>query len=137
MADERILPTDEYSALRGRLLDNPDAVKGHGSTLDLTDFYRNAETWVAEVIVVDGDETWFLQRIRSTGGERWVIPAKVVHACRRQSATIAINRAKAAARRAAATRKAKGIVPFQKNPAGQAAIAERKGARRRRKWHKP
>lgn len=107
MAEQTTLPKDEYSQQLRQLQANPGGVE-KVSTIDLTDFYGNAVTWIVRSIRVDGDDTVFLQKIDAEGGRRLVLPAEVTAAIARQRDGILTVNRKRGARAAAATRKAKG-----------------------------
>lgn len=108
MADDTRLADDAYSVTLTRLLDNPAAIKTHGSTLNLMTFLRNTETWFVQIVRVDGKDVGFLQRVGSDGGQRWVLPAEVMAALNRQ--TVALDRIarRRGAQKAIATKLAKG-----------------------------
>jgi len=99
------LPTDDYSKTLRSLVAHPGAVE-RASTIELTDFYGNQETWVVKTVRVDGRDTVFLQRINAGGGSRWVLPAEITDAISRQRDSAVSTIRKRAARAGAATRRA-------------------------------
>lgn len=105
------LPRDEFSS-RLRELSGDDHAVRRDSTIDLEDDYGNLTTWrVTTFRSSKGDETIFLQRQTSAGGDRWVLPPAVTAAIIRQRASAtSVNRRRGAAA-GAATRAAKGIRP--------------------------
>lgn len=99
------LPTDDYSkTLRGQQA-HPGAVE-KSSTIELSDFLGNHETWIVKTVRVDGKDTVFLQRVNAGGGARWVLPPEVTEAMARQRESAVGVMRKRGARQAAATRKA-------------------------------
>lgn len=108
------IPTDEFSRRRREIGDNPASL-GSGSTVHLRDFYGNGETWVVETLQADGQTTVFLQCMSGVEPFRRMIPPEVMAAIVRHQGSIAKRIQRRAARKAAATRQALGIVPaFQK-----------------------
>jgi len=108
MADEARLADDAYSVTLTRLLDNPAVVKTNGSTINLTTFLRNTETWFVQIVRADGTDHGFLQRVGSDGGQRWVLPPEVMAAIHRQGAALDRIVRRRGARKAIATKLAKG-----------------------------
>lgn len=103
------LPTDRYSREQARLLANPAALTlARGTTLDLTDYYGNAETWVVNTIRTDGADTVFLQRVNAEGGVRFVVPSKVVAAIVAQRDALTGRSRRRGARAAVATKREAG-----------------------------
>jgi len=105
-----ILPTDHYSREQARLSNNPAAVSlRSGSTLSITDYYGNAETWVVNTIRVDGTDTVFLQRVNAEGGVRFVVPGEVVAAIHRQRDALTNTNRRRGARKAVETKREAGM----------------------------
>ena len=114
MENETTLPRDTYSTRLRELRGNPEAVE-KTSTIDLADYYGNAETWTVRTIrttakslsgALNSSDVVFIQRIDAKGGDRWVLPAEVTAAIARQrDGATTVNR-KRGANKAAATRKA-------------------------------
>jgi hypothetical protein len=106
---DSVLPTDHYSREQARLLANPAAVKLRaGSTLNLTDYYGNAETWFVDTVRVDGADTVFLQRVNAEGGVRFVVPPEVVASIHRQGESLTKFNRRRGARRAVETKREQG-----------------------------
>ena len=105
MSDAAV-PKDSYSSELRAKQANPSAVE-KTSTVDLVDFYGNAETWIVKTIRVDGADTVFLQRNGADGGDRWVLPPGVTAAMTRHRDGIADVNRRRGARQGAATRRAK------------------------------
>lgn len=103
------LPKDRYSREQQRLNMNPATIKlARGSTVDTTDFYGNAETWVINTMRTDGEDTAFLQRVSADGGERHVLPPEVLRALWAQREALTTKTRKRAARRAVETKREAG-----------------------------
>ncbi len=107
MANET-LATDAYSVTLAQLRDNPGALYGNGSTIDLVTFLRNSETWFVQVIRVEGKDHGFIQRIGAEGGQRWVLPPEVMAAIARQTSGLTDKARRRGARQAVATKLAAG-----------------------------
>lgn len=71
-------------------------------------------TWVVETIRTDDRVAIFLQVIDKDGGQRIVLPEKVCRAIYNQYHSITTKRKSIRAKKAAETRKSKGITPFAK-----------------------
>jgi hypothetical protein len=69
--------------------------------------WLKSATWVLETVRTDDTDAIFLQWIGEDGGQRIVIPHRVVEAIRRHQDSIAKARLKTRGQRAAATRKSK------------------------------
>jgi hypothetical protein len=110
MSDDLNLPTDSYSRTLSRLLDHPDAVK-KTSTINVVTLLGHTETWVVTTVRIDSRDTVFLQRIDAAGGMRLVVPSEVTTAMIRHRDGIENVNRRRGARKAAATREAKGIRP--------------------------
>jgi hypothetical protein len=122
---DSVLPNDRYSREQARLLVNPAAVTlRSGSTLNLTDYYGNAETWVVNTIRIDGADTVFLQRVNAEGGVRFVVPPEVVAAIRRQGDSLSTVSRRRGASKALDTKREAGI------PVGNPAALAKARARR-------
>lgn len=125
-ANGGVVPTDAFSRRRRELGENPSAL-GAGSTLHLIDFYGNGETWVVETFRTEGEKgkpetTVFLQRSSLQDPVRIMIRPEVMRAILRHDASIEARIRRRGARKAAATRKALGIVPgFLKTRRGKKA----------------
>ena len=104
------LPRDTYSATLRQLKGHPESVE-KTSTVDLQDFYGNAETWVVKTVRVNGHDTVFLQKNDAGGGGRWVLPPEITAVIARQRDGIHTVNRKRGARKAAATREALGQAP--------------------------
>ncbi len=117
MADAT-LPKDEFSATLARFRNHPGVVE-KASTVERADFYGNTETWVIRTLRSEGDETVFLIRSSATTSTQVVLPAEVVATITRQHDGINKVVIKRGARKAAATRKALGHVPFTKKVANE------------------
>jgi hypothetical protein len=103
-----LLPTDTFSLRLRELLHNPGAVRTT-SKIDLMDEYGHSTTWVLDTFRVEGGaETVFLQRISSGQQLREVLPPAVTAALAQQRDRATTKNRKRAARRAVATRIARG-----------------------------
>lgn len=60
MSKDTTLPTDVYSQMLSRLVDNPAGLTTKGSTIDLITLLGHSETWVIKTIRIDGNDTAFL-----------------------------------------------------------------------------
>lgn len=121
------LPTDRYSREQARLLGNPAAVTlTRGSTVDTTDYYGNAETWVVNTIRVEGADTAFVQRVSAEGGERHVLPPKVMAALWAQREALTGKTRRRGARRAVETKREAG-----QQVGNPEALRRARGARRK------
>jgi hypothetical protein len=109
MADESI-PRDDFSEALRSFERHPEAVKAR-SLVDLTDFYGNHVTWVIRTFQLEGRRTVLLERQTAGGAERLVLPPEVVGAIERQGGAASAMVRSRGARKAAATRKARGIRP--------------------------
>jgi hypothetical protein len=115
MSDDTKIPTDDFSRRRRELADNPTAASAR-ATLPLADWYGNLETWVIEMFRAEGakgrpETTVFLQRSSKREPVMLMLPPEVMAAVFRQQDQLITRGRKRAARKAAATRKALGIVP--------------------------
>jgi len=122
MEDTKI-PRDEFSTLRRSLVDNPGTVEA-SSRIDIADFYGRLETWTVDTFRVDGDTTAFIQRMSAEGSIRLVLPPQVMRALARQTMSAVEKLRARAARKAVATRIARGDTLG--NPAALAAARKRK-----------
>lgn len=128
-----LLPADEYSLKREQLSGLSTVSK---SQVETKDFYGNAQTWLIETHrMPDGATVGFLQRItqdrNGPRAMREVLPVPVMRALLRHDDLLTGKARSRAAKRAAETRKAKGIVPaFVKDPSLRGA---RKGTRKRKR----
>ena len=71
-------------------------------------------TWIVETVRTDDSVAIFLQVIDRDGGQRIVLPQKVVNLIYNQQYRIMKNRKSVRAKKASETRRARGIIPFQK-----------------------
>jgi hypothetical protein len=104
---EQTLPNDYFSTRRRELTDNPGSL-GAGSTVHVKDFYGNLETWVVETYRVDGADTVLLQRTKSDGFDRLVLPPEITATLRRQQDGNERRARRRGARQAVETKRAKG-----------------------------
>jgi hypothetical protein len=117
MDNETTLPTDVYSIMQRRLMDNPASLSRQAATLDLVTMLGHAESWIVKTIRTNGLDTVFVQRVNAEGGMRLVLPPEVVAAIGRQRDALGTVVRRRGAQRAAQTRKERGIEPaFLKNP---------------------
>lgn len=107
MDNENVLPTDTYSVTQRRLADNPEAMTADGKSIDLVTILGHSQTWIVKTIRIAGNDTTFLQRIDAEGGMRIVLPPAVTLAYRKQADRLDTLGRLRAARKGAATRKAK------------------------------
>lgn len=111
MATNDKIPRDEFSRLLRGLLDNPGAARAV-STLELTDFYGNTETWVIRTFRADRADTVFVERIDGSGaGLRLVLPPAVMTALHRQQDSVIGQQRRRGARAAVETKRAAGVDP--------------------------
>lgn len=105
---EQTIPTDNFSRRRRELTDHPGVIRS-ASTVNLSDFYGNLETWVIETFRAPGAAVEVLiQRTSVDGGLRLVLPALVMATIDRQlGQTVAVSRRRGA-RQAVETRRARG-----------------------------
>src|SRR5262245_39619303 len=106
---EKFLPRDEFTVRLRELSDNPGAVRT-SSRVDVTDSYGNLVTWTLDTFRVDGSTTSFVQRMDGNGGQRILLPPKVWDAMTRGHDNLTTKVRRASARRAVATRIARGDV---------------------------
>jgi hypothetical protein len=108
MASDTPIPQDLFSRELRSLRDNPGAFSSQ-STIDTQDFYGNAATWVLETFRDnDGTETVFVQRNDAEGGQRWVLPSKVVAALARHREQLSVRARRRQGHRLVALRKGRG-----------------------------
>ena len=107
---------DTYDRLLGALDGLPDVVAAKPSTVRVTTpLLGNAETWIIQTIRQnEKGDTIFLERVDRGGSIRIVIPAAVANAMARQRDALTKRSRSKAAKRVAAERKERGVVPFQK-----------------------
>lgn len=111
------LPRDEFSTRLRELQGSPEAVEKQ-SIVEVVDAYGNMTSWIVKTIRHDGQDTIFLQRNTSAGGDRWVLPPSVAAVIARHRDSAAMVNRRRAARTSAATRKAQGITPAFLKKAG-------------------
>lgn len=111
---EMLLPRDDYSRRLRNLKNHPEAVEKN-TRIERLDFYGNVETWNVKTVNHDGASTVFLEKgaADNTGG-RWLLPPEVVAAIYRHRDGVSEVRITRGAKKAAATRKAAGIKPFER-----------------------
>lgn len=107
MEHETTLPRDDFSTRLRGLMDNPGTLRA-ASTVQLSDFYGNAETWAIETFRVGGDATAFVQRIAVNNSLRLVLPPEIMATLARQADTLVGKSRRRGARQAIATRIARG-----------------------------
>lgn len=105
---------DNFERARDSLWGTP-GFQRRNSTITSTGFsILPGHTWIVETIRTDDTVAIFLQSIGVDGGQRIVLPARVAQAIYSQYQAIMKKRKSIRAKRAAETRREKGIVPFQK-----------------------
>ena len=110
VAEESKLPRDEFSIEMRKLSNDPGAVRRQ-SVVEHADFYGNLVTWIITTFRTDGEETVLLQRQTSDGGDRLVLPPKVMAVLtRHRDGAITVGRRRRGVE-AAAKRKAAGLRP--------------------------
>jgi len=131
MKDDVYVPSgnmpDEYDRLLGSLDGLPDSLKTKPATIQLIDILGSSKTYIVRTIrqqdrvaVKDNPEqetaappifTTFLEYYSRTERVRIVLPARVGDLIARQRDSLTNQARKTSARKAAGTRKARGIVP--------------------------
>ncbi len=109
--DQITIARDHYSDTLRRLLDNPSAVSTPGSTINTQTLLGHTESWIVKTVRTDGKDTAFIQQISAAGSQRIVLPPAVTAALGRQREALSAKLRRQAARRAADTRKQRGIEP--------------------------
>lgn len=128
MEHEKSLPRDEFTVRRRELGDNPGVVRS-SSTVNLTDFYGNLETWIIETFRAPGASVEVLIQRSSVGSPlRLVLPALVMATIDRQLGHTTAASRRRGARQAVATRRARGDVLGNPDALRKARRA-RKGAK--------
>jgi hypothetical protein len=125
---DQVLPRDQFSVRRRELQNNPGAVSA-SSTIDVVDDYGNIETWRVETYRADGHEVAFVQRNTAEGGGRWVMPAPVMAALRRQGSSLEAQTRRRGARQALATKREKGIAVGNPEALAKARRARKRGSK--------
>jgi hypothetical protein len=105
--DDTKLPTDPYSQTQDRLSNHPESSSAGGKVIDLVTLLGHSQTWIVKTIRLEGRDTTFVQRIDAEGGMRLVLPPEVTAAYRQQADRLDTIGRLRAARKGAATRKAK------------------------------
>ena len=104
----------EWEKIRGAFEGVP-GFKRRRSTIDATiPLIGTTTTYVVETWHTDDQDFLFLQIMDAKGGQRIALPPEVVHAIYNQRRGIVRQVRKDAAKRAAQTRAANGLVPFQR-----------------------
>lgn len=129
--DNKTVPTDVFSTELRRLEAHPGAIRAE-STVRVTDFYGNTETWVVETFRVleapgrAAEVTVFLQRNSVDGGQRLVLMPGVTAALDRHATSLVARARKRAANRALETRRLRGDVIGNPDALKKARQARRK-----------
>ncbi len=107
-APSGLIASDPFSVRWYELTHNPGAVRT-SSKVDLLDDYKHIETWVIDTFREEGGrETVFLQRIGNRGPLREMLPPRVTAAIAGQRDRATGHNRKRGAKRAMATRIARG-----------------------------
>ena len=72
-----LLPADEFSQTRRRLVDSPDALHAT-TTIHTADFYGNHASWIVDTFRTSDGETVLIQRLAADRPTRLVIPPDVM-----------------------------------------------------------
>jgi hypothetical protein len=107
MSDDHQIPSDGFSRVLRMLKSRPDSVEAN-STISITDFLGNTETWVVTTIRADGEEYVFIQRNGAQGGTRFVLPCEVTSVLNRQRARLLGVVRRRSTRQGLATRRLRG-----------------------------
>jgi hypothetical protein len=108
------LLTDRFERARDSLWGQPGFQRRNSTIITQGFSLIPQSTWIVETIRTDDRVAIFLQSIDKDGGQRTVLPEKVCQAIYNQYRSITAKRKSARAKKAAETRKAKGVIPFQK-----------------------
>ena len=104
---------DRFERVRDSLWGQP-GFQRRNSTITSEGFsLLPSASWIVETIKTDDQVAIFLQVIDKDGGQRIVLPGRVCQAIYNQRDRIMDTRKSVRAKKAADTRKAKGLVPFQ------------------------
>lgn len=106
--------TDRFERARDSLWGQPGFQRRNSTIISQGFSLIPQGTWIVETIRTDDRVAIFLQVIDKDGGQRIVLPEKVCQAIYNQYHAITAKRKSARAKKAAETRRAKGIIPFAK-----------------------
>ena len=110
---------DPYDRLLGALDGLPDVIQTKPAPVrTVTPLVGNAETWTVQTVrQLEQGDTIFLERTGRDGFIRLAIPPKVSAVIARQRDALTTKARRKAARAGVETRRAAGVVPFQKKKA--------------------
>jgi hypothetical protein len=125
-----LLPADEFSQTRRRLVDSPDALHAT-TTIHTADFYGNHASWIVDTFRTSDGETVLIQRLAADRPTRLVIPPDVMAHLLRHHDRVAVLAKRRHGHTLIALRKERGDVLG--NPD---ALAKARRARKARKGAK-
>lgn len=115
MNEPKQLPTNEYDRLMGQYSGLPGVAKTSPSVVRHVEFTGQTATWIVTTFrhaEQDVPETRvFLEHVDETGARRFVLPPKVVATILKQYDALVTKSRRAGAKKAAETRKERGIEP--------------------------
>jgi len=105
MPENQYIPLDRFERTRERIWNLPGFVRRQSTiTADGTELFPSA-TWVIQSVMTDDQANIFLESVSSEGGNRVVLPTKVVRTIYRHYEDLMKARRKLRAQRAADTRR--------------------------------
>ena len=110
--------SDRFERVRDSLWGQPGFQRRNSTIVNQEGFLLPLGTWIIETIRTDDRIAIFIQVIDKEGGQRMVLPERVCQAIYNQYRSITTKRKSERAKKAAQTRKAKGIIPFNKKVEG-------------------
>ena len=104
----------QFNTLREHFDGSPELLRRRSTVVDSMVFTGETTSYIIETMRNQEGSVVFLQIIGANGGEQLVLPSKVVTALYAQQKSITDTLKSNRARKAAQTRKERGVVPFAK-----------------------